>query len=60
MAIDEPEQAGNVASEALVIASGCGSGRTLRHIRDVGRQLRPHAKLPCVAQLFDDLAAVGR
>ncbi|MGH4014075.1 MAG: hypothetical protein ACRDSL_09135 [Pseudonocardiaceae bacterium] len=57
VAINEPEHAASVASEALAIASGCGSGRTLRRIRVIGRQLRPHAKLPCVAQLLDDLAA---
>lgn len=57
VAINEPERAASVASEALAIASGCGSGRTLRRIRVVGSQLRPHVKLSCVAQLFDDLAA---
>lgn len=56
VAVNEPEHAASVASEALAIASECGSGRTLLRIRAVGDQLRPHAKLPCVAQLFDDLA----
>ena len=56
MAIGEPEHAASVASEALTIASGCGSGRTLLNIQAVGRQLRPHAKVPGVAQLFGDLA----
>jgi hypothetical protein len=55
VAINEPEHAASVASEALAIASGCGSGRTLRCIQAVGRQLRPHAKLSHVTQLFDDL-----
>lgn len=60
VAIDEPERAASVASEALAIASGCGSGRTLRRIRAVLGQLRPHATLPCVVQLFDDLAVAER
>lgn len=57
VAIDEPEQAANAAAEALAIASGCGSDRTLWRIRAVARQLRPHARLPAVAQLFAALAA---
>ncbi len=59
VAIDEPEPAANAATEALAIASSCGSGRTLRRIRAVARQLRPHARLPAVAQLFAALAAAG-
>ncbi len=60
VAINEPEHAASVASEALTIASGCGSGRTLLHIQAVGRQLRPHAKLLGVAQLFGDLAVAAQ
>lgn len=58
VAVNEPEHAASVASEALAIVSGCGSGRTLRRIRTVSGQLRPHAKLPSVAQLFADLTGV--
>ncbi|MGH3768071.1 MAG: helix-turn-helix domain-containing protein [Pseudonocardiaceae bacterium] len=59
VAVNEPERAASVTSEALSIARGCGSGRTIQRIRIVGGSLRPHAKLTSVAQLLDELAATG-
>lgn len=59
VAANEPERAVSVTSEALGIARGCGSGRTMRSIRAVGGSLSPHAKLPSVARLLDELAATG-
>jgi tetratricopeptide (TPR) repeat protein len=56
VAANEPEHAASVTREALGIARGCGSGRTMHHIRTVGNSLRPHAELPAVAQLLDELA----
>ena len=54
--INEPERAAAAAQEALAIARSCGSGRTLRRIRSVSAQLRPHSTLPCVTQLFDEFS----
>ncbi len=59
VADNEPKRAASVTSEALSIARGCGSGRTMRRIREVGGSLRPHAKLPSVARLLDELAVTG-
>lgn len=59
VAANEPDRAVSVTSEALSIARGCGSGRTMRRIRAVGGSLSPHAKLPSVARLLDELAAAG-
>lgn len=59
VAINELEHAASVTSEALGIARWCGSGRTLQRIRVVSGSLRPHAKLPSVARLLDELAATG-
>ena len=59
VATNEREHAASVTREALGIARGCGSGRTMQRIRAVGGSLRPHAKLPSVARLLDELAAVG-
>jgi tetratricopeptide (TPR) repeat protein len=60
VAIDEPERAASVASEALTITRGCGSGRALRCIQAVGDKLRKHAKLTSVARLLDEINAVNR
>ncbi|MGQ0718653.1 MAG: helix-turn-helix transcriptional regulator [Pseudonocardiales bacterium] len=59
VATNEFEHAASVTREALGIARGCGSGRTMQRIRAVGGSLRPHAKQPTVARLLDELAAVG-
>ncbi|HEY6423944.1 MAG TPA: hypothetical protein VIY28_11985 [Pseudonocardiaceae bacterium] len=59
VAAGEPECAASVTSEALGIARGCGSDRTMQCIRIVGSSLRPHIKLPSVAQLLDQLAQPG-
>jgi tetratricopeptide (TPR) repeat protein len=59
VAVSEPERAARVTSEALVIARGCGSGRTIQRIRMVGSSLRPYAKVPSVARLLDELASTG-
>lgn len=60
VAANEPEHAASVTREALGIARGCGSGRTMHHIRAVGDSLRPQAKLPAVARLLDKLAVTGK
>lgn len=59
VAAGEPDRAASVTCDALSIARGCGSGRTMQRIRVVGGSLRPHVKLPSVAQLLDELAATG-
>ncbi len=59
VATNELEHATSVIREALGIARGCGSGRTMQRIRAVGGLLRSHAKLPSVARLLDELASVG-
>jgi hypothetical protein len=60
VAANEPERAASVTREALGIARGCGSGRTMQHIRAVGGSLQPHAKLPAVARLLDELAVASK
>jgi hypothetical protein len=57
VAANEPERAASVTSEALSIARRCGSGRTMQRIRMVGGSLRPHVKMPSIAQLLDELVA---
>lgn len=52
--------AASVTREALGIARGRGSGRTMHHIRAVGDSLRPQATLPAVARLLDELAVTGK
>ncbi|MGH3773381.1 MAG: hypothetical protein ACRDRW_18640 [Pseudonocardiaceae bacterium] len=60
VATNEPEQAASVTSEALSIARGCGSGRTMQRIRAVAGPLRSHAKLPSVARVLDELALASQ
>ncbi|MGC1735367.1 MAG: hypothetical protein WA731_22405 [Pseudonocardiaceae bacterium] len=59
VAANEPEHAAGVTREALGIAWGCGSGRTMQHVRAVGASLKPHAALPAVTRLLDELAVTG-
>ena len=58
-AIDEPEQAAQVATEALAIAHSAGSARTINSLAAVGRGLRRHRALPAVTQFLDALPVGG-
>ncbi|GAA3458199.1 transcriptional regulator [Saccharothrix longispora] len=49
VAVAEPEQAAQLADEALDIARDSGSLRTERTLRDVAAALSPHGHLPAVA-----------
>jgi hypothetical protein len=59
LAADQPEQAAYIAGEALQIAHGVGSARTVRQVRAVGRRLMPYRGLAPVGQLLDELATVA-
>jgi hypothetical protein len=50
-----PDQAAATAHDALHIAVGTGSVRTLHRVRTVARHLTPHRRLQPVADLLDHL-----
>jgi tetratricopeptide (TPR) repeat protein len=57
VAAGHPDQAAEVASEALTIAHTTGSARTVEDVAAVALRLQPHRQLPAVAQLITDVAA---
>lgn len=59
LAAGQPEQAACIAREALQIALGVGSQRTVHEVRAVGRQLTSYRYLAPVRQLLDELATAA-
>lgn len=56
LAVGQPEQAASVASDALQIALGVGSQRTIHQVQAVGRRLTPHRDLAPVGLFLDELS----
>jgi hypothetical protein len=54
---DQPEQAAATGREALGIAQGTGSVRTVTDIQQLARTLTEHRELPVVAEFLDEVAA---